>query len=668
MTRPTGEDARKEIHSHLLEPEGMPIKELEQVTQLAYKLMVDNSPRNIAFDAYMQMYKSGWELPKEIRMLPWIQAVINSDPYDAIQTGVRIIATLPPSIRFQPLAPGPDNAKAAGKIEKVLKWQLKSANRRRSRTVEYELAKMALLYDMCAVRVVDLEEEIKQKRIINASTAREEQALAKGRFMIVPYDSRDVHPVWSNIGLEGVLGGQHRRAQEIIDEFGDKAKKFPNLVKLATEPHDKDWVTYYDYVDHDTRCIWVDEGRTFTTPKASDQARYVIDHGRNPTGIIPWSIKGGSELDTDPMHRFQPLLYPVYATGAWDIKNIVQTLGVSEVIAHTGSPRYVEEGPNQQVADIDYFSPERIAKMPAGNILKALAPPAMDNALQNVEAMLSAQLDKSTVASILQGGDLPAGVAFASLNLITQTAIGVLTPAKDLAQKTLAGMFEVMLELVIYSKKAVYGFDTKGDTDGTELSIDPEALDRASIYIDVDLHADSPTDKAQKVNTAGVMVQQLGLSQESALEEVGFEDPQEELKKGIFERFTMHEVDMMLEQERLQLQNAMEAERMMMQMEMEERRMQLQEEQMARQAEQQAALQQEAAAAQGGGGGAGGAMMPADLAAMGGPGQAPGGQAGAMAPPGQVPPEGMPQVPFAQGAPAENAEGAGNPAVTGGGF
>lgn len=613
---------------------------IEQVTQLAYKQMVDNTPRNIAFDAYMQMYKSGWELPTEVRMLPWIQKVINSDPYDAIQTGVRIIATLPPSIRFQPLAPGPANRKAAGVIEKVAKWQLKSANRRRSRTVEYELSRQALLFDMCAVKIVDLEYEIKQKKIINADTKREEQALSKGRFMIVPYDARDVHPIWSNIGLEGVLVVQHRRAQEIIDEFGDKARAHPELVKLAETPHDQDWVTYYDYIDYDTRSIWVDEGRTFTTPRSSQTARWVIDHGKNPMGFINWSIKGGSELETDPMHKFQPLLYPIYATGAWDIKNIVQTLGVSEVIAHTGSPRYVEEGPNQQVADINYNNPERIAKMPAGNILRELQPAALDQALTNVEAMMSAQMDKSTVSAILQGGDLPAGVAFATLNLVTQTAIGVLTPAKDLAQKTLAGMFEVMLELVILTDKPLYGFDTKGKGDGTELAIDPEELDSASIYIDVELHPDSPTDKAQKVNTAGIMVTQLGLSQESALEEVGFEDPSEELKKGIFERLLMHEVDMELDKERMELENAMQLELMQAQFEMENVRMQ----------QQQAMAQQQQQALPPGGEGEAGIEEMFQGGGAGLEGMPQGGGAGL---------EGIPQMPFAQGAPGENAEGAG---------
>ena len=501
---------------------------------------------------------------------------------------------------------------------------------------------------MCAVKIVDIAEEIKQKSLINASTKREEQALSKGRFMIIPYDSRDVHPIWSNVGLEGVLVVQHRRAQEILDEFGSKATQHPELVKLAMTPHDRDWVTYYDYVDRETRSIWVDEGRTFTTPRGTQQARWIIDHGKNPHGFINWSIKGGSEMETDPMHKFQPLLYPVYATGAWDIKNIIQTLGVSEVIAHTGSPRFVEEGPNQQTADIDYMSPERIAKMPVGNRLQALQPPGIDQALQNVEAMLSAQMDKATVSAVLQGGDLPAGVAFASLNLITQTAIGVLTPAKDLAQKTLAGMFEIMLEWVIYTQKPIYGFDTQGKQDGTELSIEPDQLDSASIYIDVELHPDSPTDKAQKVNTAGVMVTQLGLSQESALEEVGFEDPTEEMKKGIFERFLMHEIEMEMETERLQLANAMEAERMQMQFEMQTAQMQQQ-----AQLEQQAAAQQQeqAAAQQGAEQGAGQFQGPL-------PGEG-------EQPPGQAPGPGEAQMPFAQEAPAENAAGAGNPAMTG---
>jgi hypothetical protein len=625
---------------------------IEKVLDKVYKMAIDGGGRNTAFHAYNQMYKSGWDLPPEVRAMPWIQKVVNSDPYDAIQTGVRIISTIAGSIRFQPLAPGAENRARAGKIEKILKWQLKSTNRRRSRTIEAEMGKMALLYDMCALKTVDLEYEIKEKKRLQLDTKEEEDALALGRFMVVPFDSRDVYFEWSNLGLRSVCVIQHRHAHEVVAEWGKKAEQHPALVKLALETHDTDWVTYYDYTDLHTRSVWVEEGRTFSgVPGGSSgtSGRWQLDHGKNPLPFINWAIRGGTDLEADGTHKYQPLLYPVYATGAWDIKNIVQTLGVSEVIAHTGSPKYVETGPNSQQADIDFFSPERIAKMAAGNTLQTLQPIQVDQALQNVEAMLSAQLDKQMVSQVLQGGALPAGIAFATLNLVTQTAIGVLKPAKYLVETVLAEMYTQMLKWAEFTGKDIEGYVVGGDNDGEQLVIESDTLDGKSIYIDVELHPDAPTDRAQKVNTAQIMVTQLGFSQASALDEVGVEDPEEEINKGIFERMVQHEVELELQSEILDMQNQkaleLEAERMKMQMAQQQAMMKMQ--QQAAQQQQQAAQQQQQP--QDPGAQQVGQSIPQDLEAP--PGALQGG--------GQ---QGIPnEAPFAQGAPGENAEGAGFP-------
>jgi hypothetical protein len=624
----------------------------EQVNQKIYKMIVDGAPRNEAFDAYNQMYKSGWDLPPEIRALPWIQKVINSDPYDAVQTGVRIISTITGSIRFQPLAPGAANRKRAGKIEKVLKWQLKSANRRRSRTIEAEMAKMALVYDMCVVKTVDLEYEIKEKKSLNLPTKAEEAALAHGRFMEIPFDSRDVYYEWSNLGLQAVCVVQHRHAHEILDEWGEKAAQHEGLRNLSLETHDSDWVTYYDYVDHETRSVFVDAGRVWGGTVNNPQTRWVLDHGANPLPFINFAIRGGSELETEGQHKFQPLLYPVYATGAWDIKNIVQTLGVSEVIAHTGSPKFVEEGPNSQQAQIDFFSPERIAKMASGNVLRTLPPVAVDQALGNVEAMLSAQLDKQMVSSILQGGDLPAGIAFATLNLVTQTAIGVLKPAKYLVETTLAEVYTQMMKWSEFTGKDIWGYGEAGtDDEGEQMVIKADEIDSASIYIDVELHPDAPTDKSQKVNTAAIMVSQLGMSKSSALDEVGVEDPDEEIKKGMFEQLVQHEFELKLEAERLDLQN--------------QKQLELQAEMMKMEAMMQQAMQQAQAAQQPPPQGAEQALPEGGPAQFGvGAGQTPSPQGEGFAPPlGGESPAGF--------APEDNAEGAGFPvgeAPEGGGF
>lgn len=530
------------------------IREITEIFQKAHQMMSDGNNRNIAFDAYRQMYHSGWDLPAAVRNIEWIQKVVNADCYDAIQTGMRILATIPLSLKYQPLAPGQENKERAGITEAVLKWNMMSANKRRSRSIEAEIAKNALLYDMAAVQVVDLEYQIKEKEKLNLDTRREKAALAHGRFMFIPYDSRSVFAEWSNLMLERVLIVQHKHAQEVIDEWGSAAQKYPDLMELGNKPYGQDWVTFYDYHDLDTRTSWCAQGQRWEVAFTEGSQRWILNHGNAPQPFLPFAIRGGSILETNNVHAFQPLLYPVYATGAWDIKNIVRSLEVSEVIAHTGSPRLAEEGPNQQVGQVDYMSPDRVVKMPPGNTLRQIQPAAIDAALGNVDALLSAQISKSTISEVLQGGELPSGTAFATLNLMTQTAVGVLKPYQYLSEATLADVAATMLKWVAFTGKDLYGYGTGVEDNGREYKIVAEEIEPDAIYLSVELHPDTPTDRGQKITAAVAAVQGLNMSEETALDEIGIEDPQAEIKRRAGEMIFAHEMDMEFTRERLELE------------------------------------------------------------------------------------------------------------------
>lgn len=607
-------------------------------------MMIDGNNRNIAFDAYRQMYHSGWDLPEAVRNIEWIQKVVTADCYDAIQTGMRILATIPLSLTYQPLAPGQHNKERAGEIETVLKWNLMSANKRRSRSVESEIAKNALLYDFAAVRVTDLEYEINERKKLKLDTRREVAALAHGRFAMTPYDSRSVFAEWSDLMLERVLIVQHKHASEILDEWGGMARQYPELVDLAKQPYGGDWVTFYDYYDYDSRASWVAQGRRWSVPYAEGHQRWVLNHGNAPTPFLPFAIRGGSTLETDSVHAYQPLLYPVYATGAWDIKNIVRSLEVSEVIAHTGSPRLAEEGPNQQVGLVDYMSPDRVVKMPPGNTLRQIQPAQIDAALGNVDALLSAQIHKSTISEVLQGGDLPAGTAFATLNLMTQTAVGVLKPFKYLSEQTLSDMFGVMMKWVAFTERDLGGYGTGIENSGQEYYIMADEIEPESIYLSVELHPDTPTDRAQKITAAVTAVNGLDLSRETGLEEIGIEDPQAEMKRRASEMIFEHEMTMEFERERLQMESEIQVQTQAMVMQI----------QQAAAAAQQA---KEQGAAEGPVGGPEGA------------GVEPGGFQGEVSPEGNLqglnPAEGAP--PPGMFSPEQNAEGAGTPVAPEGG-
>ena len=536
------------------------MKPINEVHQYAHKMMIDGNNRNIAFDAYRQMYHSGWDLPEAVRNIEWIQKVVSADCYDAIQTGMRILSTIPLSLKYQPLAPGQANKERAGTIERVLKWNLMSANKRRSRSIEAEIAKNALLYDLTAVQVVDLEYQIKEKKKLNLDPKREESALSNGRFMFVPYDSRSVFAEWSNLMLERVLIVQHKHAQEVVDEWGTAARQYPELVDLMKQPYGRDWVTFYDYFDYGTRTSWVAQGRRWSVPYAEGHQRWVLNHGNAPTPFLPFAIRGGSTLETNAVHAYQPLLYPVYATGAWDIKNIIRSLEVSEVIAHTGSPRLAEEGPNQQVGQVDYMSPDRVVKMPPGNTLRQIQPAAIDAALGNIEAIQSAQISKSTISEVLQGGELPSGTAFATLNLMTQTAVGVLKPYQFLTEQTLSDMFGVMMKWVHFTEIDLYGYGTGIEDSGKEYKINADEIEPSAIYLSVELHPDTPTDRGQKITAAVTAVQGLDLSRETGLEEIGIEDPQAELKRRASELIFEHEMTLEFDRERAEMEAQIQIE------------------------------------------------------------------------------------------------------------
>lgn len=558
---------------------------LQDIQRIAQKMVFENAERNRAFEAYTQMYHNGWDLPQEVKNLPWIQRVISSDPHDAINTGSRILATLPVSIRYQPLAPGTKNKERADMIERVLLWQLKSADRRRSKTVAADVVKSALLYDAVALQVIDLDHQIKEKTAINASAKRELAARRYSRFIVKTHNPMNVYARYSGIMPEAVLLVDERPAQGVIDEWGDRARALPGLQNLAEKTFG-DEVTYFDYWDLEKRAVWVVPGRVASIPESTVNENWVIVEAEdNKMPFLPWvAVMGGSTLEAEPQHMYQPLLYALWTTGAWDIQNIVESLMASEVIARSGSPRLVEEGPNPQQGETDYLSPERIAKMPGGNTLRELNPQQIDQALQQIDALMAARIDKATVSRVLQGGDLPSGMAFATLNLATQNAVGVLKPAKDLAEKSLAEMFTLMLLWTEFSDVPMLGYSVTKDTMGEQMVIEPEEIDPGGIYLECELHPDAPTDRAQRVNTAAMAVKELMMPIEEALEEIGITDPSKAMLTRMKEVYMQHFLDLQMQKEIQEMQAGiqlqMQQATMQMQMEMQQAQMEMQQAQM----------------------------------------------------------------------------------------
>lgn len=599
-------------------------KTFEQIRNLSILMEEADTDRDLAYKDYRDMYHLNYELPDEIRQLQWVRKIVAQDPHDAIASGKRVLSSIFPTIKYQPLIANDLNKKRANLVEKNLAWQLRSANSRRSAKVEEDLVESALLYMACAVMIIDLDWHIKQLEAQGKDTKRAKRARKQGRFLVNVYSPDAVHVRNGSFGTEAVLLKVERPASDVLTEWGDTEDGALSLLAIANET-----VYYYDFIDYDDRTVWISPiGNASTQRDEPNKGTQIVPSGDivllEPTEhnleFNPWVAEiGGSTIETDPKHKHQPMLYAVRESRSWETLNIAESLAFSDAIAKAARPEVIEEGPNPQTADMDYTDAAKHMKMPAGNTARPAPTSPLDPGKTELIDRQRQAIEKSTVSSVLQGGALPSNVAFAALNLATQTAVGALKPAKYLAEKTLAEIFKKMLLWTAETGNELEGYisDKEEEEYGQRLSIPGDEIDEETIYIEVELTPDVPTDRQQRANTGALLVQSMDYPKEMALEDVGVSDPTYAMNQSRRERLFDHRMALLMKKQEAevdaQIQDLMQqvglkGEAASLQMQME--------------------LQQQAAGGQPGAGGGEEVALPPEAEAGGGGG--PGADAGAQ--------------------------------------
>lgn len=629
-------------------------KEFHEIRQLSILMEERDTDRDSAYQDYKDMYHLKYELPEAIGDLHWVRKIISQDPHDAIAAGKRVLSSIFPKIKFQPLLSDENNRKRANLMEKLMAWHLRSANNRRKAKVEEDLVESALLYMACAAMVIDLDWHIKQLKAQGKETKRAERARKQGRFMVNVYDPQCVHVRDGSYGTEAVLLKVERPAQDVLTEWGDTEGGELSLLSIANEN-----VYYYDFIDFEDRCVWISP---IKQASGSQQADAIAGQQIVPSGDIiivepmahdldfnPWiALMGGSELETDPEHEHQPMLYALRQSRSWETLNIAESLAFSDAIAKAAVPNIIEEGPNPMAAEGDYTDASKHLKMPAGNTAKASPPSPLDPGKTELIDRQRQAIEKSTVSSVLQGGSLPSNVAFAALNLATQTAVGALKPAKYLAEKSLAEIFKKFLLWAKHTDNDLEGYiSDKAEEDyGERLVVDAKEIDEESLYIEVELTPDVPTDRQQRANTGSLLVQSMDYPKEMALEDVGVADPTSAMNQSRKEKLFDHRLTLIMQKQQAEVEA--DIQRLMNGVELEAQ---------ANMMQMTQALQggQEQAGPGGPGGPGGGPGLPpggaVDPAALG---AGPGGDAGAQGGFANAPVEGG--LPGDLAAPGQNTE------------
>ena len=505
-------------------------------------------------DKLDRMSRLEWERPAGMDA-PWMRSFKTTAPYDAIRAGVRVLSGLDEDITIDPypfpeMAEGDLNAAKlkANSWEMALKWQMDRAARRRA-ILRQDVTRSALMYDEIVGQVIHLPTQIKAIKKLGGKANRQEAALRYGDFAVLVRNPRSVYTRYSDYMLEAVLYTAVKRPEDIQAFWNN-----PELGDLIADGKAaKKWVLF-DYVDYDRRVVFCYPGET--VQRITPGVLYTTDDGKeavSPDAIelmnepwtydfLPWAaVIGGTQLDQAPENSRFPLLYGILQADQWNNTNIMGTLMMSEAIAEAARPDVARTGIQPDAIEATYGQPGGTWDVPAGHTVTPMPDKGLDPALREAVDRQLGDMSRATIPQVLVNAEALPNEPFAGFNQRIQQAMASLVPFKFLAERWFEEAYRLMLYWAKASNKGIVGYGRADDREGSPRTYEimPRDIDKEAIYLKVELQADVPIDKQQRMMTAIQASRELKMPTRDVLEMLGDTNPEQTVKEWMTEQMEM---------------------------------------------------------------------------------------------------------------------------------
>lgn len=587
-----------------------------------------NEDRNKKYDKIDNMVNMRWDMPDQLDR-DWIFKQVTTFFAQAITAAVRILADIKPKITITPA--GDLTQATVDGWERALRWFLHSASRRRPATIIKDIAESAVRYSEVAMQVIFVPEQIKSVEAAGGNAQRYKAIQRRGPFIVRAYHPSQVHARFSDAGPEEVAVIAKMDPHDIVDLWGEKANEIKEWVQENEGQEDLSLV-YYDYTSYDWRFVMAAEGEARADDYIPTGKMFIlVEPTKWKWPFLPWVLRyQGTTMEDRSDDQRRTLLDDAVKSEAFETMNRVKTLRYSEMIRYAGAPKKFFQSDKRTTPGITGEGADLTLHIEEEEAIGDMQPPLPDPGMAQLDSELRVDAMRSTLSEILFGGDIPAGTAYSTINLVTHSALNVLKDSRQLSQDSVSDLSELFLLWAHYTQTDLSGYGMDKEDRGVEYLIYWKDIDPDNLYIDTDLSADLPTDRQSRILAANQAITSGLMSKLTARDEMGLVDGKMEekriVKENLFE--TLYGVEL----ENLRYRNSQE---------------------FMDQIKAEVAMEIQAALAQQGGAGGGGEAPPPDqgmggdvaggLPAPPGPGQG-GGAAtpDTMIPPGAGGPGGPP--------------------------
>ncbi|MFA5808759.1 MAG: hypothetical protein WC935_00295 [Thermoleophilia bacterium] len=488
-----------------------------------------------------EMIHFEYVLPDSLASLDWVRRLISATPYLAFKAGRRVLSGMNEVITCDPMDNSDEARRWSHKVESVLQWNMDLAMRRRASSRE-DVIGSALLYDEIVGQVVHLPTQIKAIKSMGGNPRRQIAALRDGPFAVVLPNPQQVHATHSDYMLEEVLRVAVMTKKEVVDFWGDAAKDLRNDI----EDDEDDWYedcVLYDYMDHDSRAVWVMQGDAEDRTAGGSPAYVIMPPRENEYPFLPWAaVVGGTALESDAKYQRHGLLHPLWAGQTWETTNILGTLVISQAIAEMGRAKRKKIGPNPSSVKTNFSEPGIEYEVTSPNDVLDMQDHPLDPAMKEAWQYFEGLMASASVPPILMNVEANPGESYSGYNLRMQSAIGQLLPFKREGERWWEKAYELMLLWCHYSGEDLKGYTVGKSGEKEMYTLDSDEIDPDNIRIRVELVPGTPTDRLQKVNAATLLAKQANVPLRKVYEELGYSDPEGLKDDWMREQFDMAEL------------------------------------------------------------------------------------------------------------------------------
>jgi len=504
-----------------------PKPNLEWFDQRVTALQKMNKLRNDFFDRIDRAEHQDWELPAELKQ-QWIIKATEPRFGQAIEAGKKIVSKKKARIHFAPYESTDASRKLADRHEKAAEWLWGQASRRREATLLEDYGHSAFKYAEICAQVVFMPQQVKEMKAKGQINSNREKAMErKGPFVVDVHDARDVFPRYSPYGLEEVALVTDEAVEDVIHTWGDSAKELSVEVGLWNSAQNSDTAKIHtcklvDFVNYQWRGVYVIAG----FGNESRKIELMIERWKWP--FLPWVCRfSGTSMETRSDRKRRPILTHAIEGNLDELLPRVRTLRFSDRLRYSASPRRAFSSSRRKSPDIDQLSPDLTVHIYDDEGMVPLDPPMPDPGMETLYSEVSADHQRSTFSDILLGGEIPSQAAFASINLVTHSAMGAVNPFTHLMNNAIADTIELMFLWSHYSGIPVVGYEVDADGKRIEHMINPEEIQPKSMYITAEVRSDLPTDDQAKAALVGMLIDRRVMSRRQGAEYMGQENVQE---------------------------------------------------------------------------------------------------------------------------------------------